>query len=175
MDQNFLNNYFKYHWKPSLSAHNFSSYAAIAEKINDDEYLLDVGCGYNPFKPLVKNVVGIDPAFDQADYQVTIEEFTTDQRFDIATCLGSINFGSKETIARQIDKMVMLLKPRARVYWRLNPGRKDHSNELCQQIEFFPWTFETLKEFADQHGFEQVNCNKETNGQVIRFYAEWKR
>jgi hypothetical protein len=93
----------------------------------------------------------------------------------VATCLGSINFGSEEVIARQIDKVVSCLKPTSRIYWRLNPGRKDHDSELCNRIPFFPWTFEKLKEFADKYGFNQSNIEYETDGKVIRLYAEWHR
>lgn len=175
MDQEFLNYYFSNHWKPSLSAHNHSSYKSIAQKISDREIVLDVGCGDNPFKKLLKNVVGIDPAFDEADYKVTIEDFETDIRFDVALCLGSINFGTQETISKQIRKIASLMKTKSRIFWRLNPGRKDHADPLCQKIEFFPWSFEKLQFFADIYGYQQINCQIDSNGKVERLYVEWIR
>ena len=151
----------------------------IAQKIAPHEQVLDVGCGQNPFRALLPNVVGIDPAFDQADVKCTIEQFQTDQLFDVATCLGSINFGSEETIRLQVAKVVSLLKPRARIYWRLNPGRKDHADPSCESIPFFPWTLEYLNELADQHGFCQENAQVESGASlgksVVRLYAEWHR
>ena len=62
--------------------------------------------------------------------------------FDVATCLGSINFGSIDVISKQIAKVVSCLKPKSRVYWRLNPGRQDHPNRFCENIDYFPWTLE---------------------------------
>jgi len=174
-DQKFLNEYFGKHWAPSVTAYKNSSYETIAGKIKDDEWLLDAGCGFNPFKKLVKNVVGIDPAMDQADYKVTIEDYTPDRQFDVATCLGSINFGDESVVSRQIEKVVSCLKPASRIYWRLNPGRKDHADPLCEKVDFFPWDFDKLRAFADQHGFKQTNCEYETDGKVIRLYAEWHR
>lgn len=175
LDRNFLNEYFRYHWKPSLSAYMSSSYENIAKLISDSEFLLDVGCGDNPFKKLVKNCYGIDPANDAADQLVSIEDFVPDRSYDVVTCLGSINFGDEEIISYQIKKVVECLAPNGRIFWRLNPGRKDHNNALCEKIPFFPWTFEKLKEFADLYNFQQLNESIDQDDRVVRLYAEWKR
>lgn len=174
MNQEKLNEYFSKHWTP-YEERTISSPIEIAKNIADDEFLLDVGCGKNPFKKFLKNVVGIDPAFNEADYKITIEEFNTDIKFDVATCLGSINFGDEEIVARQIEKVVLHLKDAARVYWRLNPGRRDHKNDFCHQIVFFPWTFEKLQLFANKYSFTQINEITEEYEGKIRLYAEWIR
>ena len=174
-DQEYLNDYFRHHWKPSVDAYNYSAYATIAAKILPHEWLLDVGCGANPFRSLVKNVVGIDPARDEADFQVTIEDFWASRKFDVATCLGSLNFGNDAVISRQIQQVVNCLKPTARIYWRLNPGRRDHASEKCQGISFYPWSHRRLQDFAALHDFHQYNEQTETNGKVVRLYAEWHR
>lgn len=174
-DLEYLNNYFRNHWKPSLSVYSASSYETIAKKINNDECLLDVGCGHNPFKSLVKNCYGIDPANSAADLQVSIEDFAPQKKYDVATCLGSINFGDEATISNQISKVVECLNDQGRIYWRLNPGRTDHSNALCKQIHFFPWTFKKLKTFANKHGFAQVNEIIDQDKNIVRLYAEWNK
>lgn len=178
-NQSLLNEYFSTKWKPNSNIHTYSGPAVIAQKISPSESVLDVGCGANPFKALLPNVVGIDPAFAEADVHCTIEQFETDQQFDVATCLGSINFGTEQTIRTQIAKVVSLLKPQARVYWRLNPGRKDHADPACEQIPFFPWTLDFLNELAAEHGFRQENAQTESGASlgkdVVRLYAEWHR
>jgi hypothetical protein len=174
-DQEYLNDYFRHHWQPSIDAYNYSAYDVIAKKILPHEWLLDVGCGANPFKGLVKNAVGIDPARDEADFRVTIEEFAASKRFDVAVCLGSLNFGNDAVISRQIQHVVNCLKPTARIYWRLNPGRRDHASEKCQGIAFYPWSHRRLQDFASLHNFHQYNEQTETNGKVVRLYAEWHR
>ena len=174
-DQSFLNFYFSQHWSPSISAHTYSGYQAIAAKIAPTESVLDVGCGTNPFKNLLANVTGIDPAFDEADIKCTIEDFHPAKLYDVALCLGSINFGDDHVIHRQVAKIVDCLKPCARIYWRLNPGRQDHSNELCRQIDFYPWSHDKLRDLAHYHGFEQTNEQTEGNDRVQRLYAEWRR
>lgn len=171
MNQLGLNNYFSTHWRGHLNIYQYSG-LSLAKKIKPDEWVLDVGCGINSFKPLIANLVGIDPAFGQADYQTTIEDFKTELRFDVAFCLGSINFGTEETIKNQIKCVTNLLNPTSRIYWRCNPGRHDHGNKECKEIVFFPWSEKLLDQFAIEFGFKLVDLKQDTNN---RIYAEWTR
>ena len=171
MKQIKLNNYFSTHWRGHLNIYQYSG-LSLVKKIQPDEWVLDVGCGINSFKPLIANLIGIDPAFGQADYQTTIEDFVTEQKFDVAFCLGSINFGDEQTIKKQIQCVINLLKPTARIYWRVNPGLKDHGNAECQLIEFFPWSEKLLKEYAEEYGFTTQNIRDDLNN---RIYCEWHR
>jgi hypothetical protein len=174
MNQLQLNEYFSKYWI-SNNFKGLTSPTRISTLIKEDEWLLDVGCGANPFKTLVKNVIGIDPAFDQADYKCTIEEFQPTRLFDVATCLGSINFGTEDIIEHQIDKVVSCLTSTSRIYWRLNPGRHDHDNKECLNIPFFPWTFEKLNIVAKKHNYIQTVEKVDEHLTRPRLYAEWHR
>lgn len=170
-DQIYLNNYFANHWGyKGVPVHTVTG-IDLANQIKDDEYVLDVGCGRNLFKGIIKNLVGIDPAFDEADIKTTIEDFQTDDMFDVALCLGSVNFGDIVTIRTQIASILKYLKPQARIYWRCNPGFHDHGNTECEQIEFFPWSKQWHVTLSTEYGFELVDFGTESN----RIYAEWKR
>jgi len=171
MMQEQLNNYFSTHWRGQFNQYSFTG-PSLAKKIHTNEWVLDVGCGVNPYKNLILNLIGIDPAFMQADVMTTIEDFKTDRRFDVALCLGSINFGTEENIKNQIKCVVNLLKPTARIYWRVNPGRKDHGNKECHDLSFFPWNKKLLEEFANEFGFKAVDIQDDLNN---RIYAEWAR
>jgi len=171
MNQQELNNYFNIHWRGHLNIYNYSG-LSLAKKIKPEEWVLDVGCGINPFKPLISNLIGIDPAFGQADFMTTIEDFKTEQRFDVAFCLGSINFGDEIIIKKQIKCVINLLNPAARIYWRVNPGRKDHGNKECQTIDFFPWSPQLLTTYAHEFGFKVVDLKHDLNN---RIYCEWSR
>jgi hypothetical protein len=171
MNQNELNNYFSIHWRGHLNTYLYSG-LSLAKKIQPHEWVLDVGCGINSFKPLIANLVGIDPAFRQADFQTTIEDFVTEQTFDVAFCLGSINFGNEKTIKNQIKCVVNLLKPTSRIYWRVNPGLQDHGNKHCQQINFFPWSKQLLIDYAEIFNYKASNVVNDINN---RIYGEWHR
>jgi hypothetical protein len=166
-----LNNYFATTWRSNLDQYKYSGFALI-DKIQPEEIVIDVGCGFNEFRDHIPNLIGIDPANPMADYRLGIEGFQTAERFDVAFCLGSINFGSEATILNQINHVVRLLKPAARIYWRCNPGHADHGNEACKEIDFYPWTIEKHAELAEQFGFRLAVACWDTGD---RIYAEWHR
>lgn len=173
-NQNLLNEYFSKHWHTKTPSFVYSGFA-ILDKISPNDKVIDIGCGDNLFKDKIKNLIGIDPANDAADVITTIEDFTPQTKFDVALCLGSINFGDEYIIANQIEKINSLLEHKAKVFWRLNPGRHDHPDQMCNEIDFFPWTFEKLEQFAKQYGFKQINCHEDHNESQMRLYAEWVR
>ena len=171
MNQLTLDKYFSTHWHSNIDQYEYSGWA-LCKKIRLGESVLDVGCGPNPFKARIANLTGIDPAFDSADVKCTIEEFKSNIQFNVAFCLGSINFGSEETILRQIEHVVNVLTPHARIYWRCNPGRQDHGNEHCHEIDFFLWTPELLSPYARQFGVRVADLQQDSNN---RIYCEWVR
>lgn len=171
MNQQELNNYFGHIWKSDLSKYFYSGWKLV-HCIQEHETVLDVGCGFNEFKPFIPNLIGIDPANNCADFKVSIEEFTYTSKFDVAFCLGSINFGSEETILKQISCVIDHLKSNSRIYWRCNPGNADHGNSECNSINFYPWTISKHLEFATYFGFD-LNEAVWDNGN--RIYAEWIR
>jgi len=163
-----LTKYFATKWKSNLDQYQYSGWALV-DKIQPGESVIDVGCGYNEFRGRIPNLVGIDPANAQADYRISVEGFQSAEKFDVAFCLGSINFGDEETILNQINHVVRLLKPISRIYWRCNPGVADHGNEECKSIDFYPWTIEKHVEFADLFKFRLITACWDNN----RIYAEW--
>jgi hypothetical protein len=170
MKQDDLNKYFSTIWTSNLDQYQYSGWA-IADKIRSNELVLDVGCGFNEFKSRILNLVGIDPANNRADYKVSIEEFNATNYFDVALCLGSINFGDEANILNQIRCVVACLKPQARIYWRCNSGYADHGNEECKDIEFYPWSIDEHVKLSELFGFRLMTCCWDGN----RIYAEWSR
>jgi hypothetical protein len=178
VDQQYLNNYFANVWGSkqrgrTLDQYEFSGWELIG-KVRAGERVIDVGCGDNPFRDRIANLVGVDPAFDQADYKMTIEQFAAQhyaQKFNVAFCLGSINFGDVYDIERQISMVISLLRERdSRIYWRCNPGQKDHGNAECEAINFYPWSFEEHIRLAEKFNYQIVELEWDTNN---RIYAEW--
>ncbi len=171
MIQQHLNEYFANKWQSNLKQYKYSGWALV-DKIQTNEAVIDVGCGFNEFQGHIPNLIGIDPANARADYRLSIEGFQSVSKFDVAFCLGSINFGNEDNILNQIGHVVRLLKPQARIYWRCNPGLADHNNEECKLIDFYPWTIAKHAELAEQFGFRLAVAKWDTSN---RIYAEWHR
>lgn len=171
-NQDYLNFYFSKVWSGKMDQYQYSGWALL-NKVQPGERVLDVGCGDNLFKDKLPDLLGIDPANSKADQLVTIENFVPDYKFDVAFCLGSINFGNDEVILRQIRKVISCLNSKnARIYWRCNPGQQDHNNSECKEIDFYPWSFEKLEYYAKYFEFEVVEMCWDTNN---RIYSEWKK
>jgi hypothetical protein len=170
INQEQLNNYFGTVWRNQnirIDEFNLAGYT-LADKIQEGESVIDVGCGINPFRGRIPNLVGIDPAFPEADFQLSLEDFLKRgivQRFNVAFCLGSINFGTQEDIEHQISLLVRILKTRdTRIYWRCDPVQTDN------EITYYEWTFDEHVRLARLFNYEirDMECDDRN-----RIYAEW--
>ena len=147
----------------SLTLWQHSGYTLI-KKISPDENVIDIGCGRNLFKSFLPNLIGIDPATDEADYKIPFLEFDTDQKFDVALCLGSVQFGTLDNIKKHLYKINSLLTPNGRIYWRCNGNTQTPD-------WFFKWTFELHQELSTEFGYTL----NEYKWDYYRIYAEWIR
>ena len=127
-------------WAPSKFTTVNYQYTGIelSKEISDNEWVLDIGCGINPFKNLVKNLVGIDPIMYQdslVDVITTIEDFDTTQKFDVFFCLGSLNPISKPMLYYQLKKIKSLANDKYRIYVRAFSWEHGiWSNKLIDEI-----------------------------------------
>tara|TARA_R110000822_G_scaffold140325_8_gene278048 strand:+ start:653 stop:1171 length:519 start_codon:yes stop_codon:yes gene_type:complete len=134
--------------------------------------ILDVGCGYNLFKDHYGDLLyGIDPANPAADEMVTIEALEVVKKYDIALCLGSLNFGDEFTILSQINKVVQCIKTGGTIYWRQNPGQRDRPFKGNEDIDFFPWSFLNNCTLSDQVGCKVIELKWDND----RIYAVWEK
>ena len=170
-DQQKLDAYFSTVWNGRIEDRSLSGVSLINE-VKDHERVLDVGCGFNFFKGKIKHLVGIDPANSAADVMTTIENFKSPELFDVAFCLGSVNFGEAEDVRRDLDCVIRNLKPNSRIYWRCNPGVHDHGNHEFDEIQVFPWTIELQYQFAKEFGYSIKKICWESGN---RIYSEWFR
>ena len=111
LDKKYLNRFFGEIWKPTTEVYQYSGWGLV-EEINkaNPKAVLDFGCGYNPFKGRIKNLVGIDPYNNCADYMVDILEFKVEpESFDHIIVFGSLNFNSREEIEERFTRLVSVL------------------------------------------------------------------
>ena len=137
-------------WKPKTEKYNWTGYR-IAEEIcrANPKRVLDVGCGYNPFKGRIPNLIGIDPYNNCADFQVDILDYHVEPAsFDHVIALGSINFNSRADIELRFAATINLLAPNGHLWMRCNPGL---SHKNGPWVEIFPWSFDVAYELAKKY------------------------
>lgn len=76
LSERYTHRFFSEIWRPRTGEYDHSGWALVEEvnKLNPEK-VLDVGCGYHPFKDRIHNIVGIDPYNDAADYEVDILDY----------------------------------------------------------------------------------------------------
>jgi cyclopropane fatty-acyl-phospholipid synthase-like methyltransferase len=144
----------------------------LAEEVNklNPKNVLDVGCGYHPFKGRIQNLIGIDPYNNCADYEVDILDYKVKPAsHDHIIALGSINFNSKADIEARFSHCVNLLETGGRFYLRANPGV---THKTGPYVDIFPWTFEIVNEFAEKYNLKLETFKQDANSRLYFVYTK---
>jgi hypothetical protein len=150
LDRQYLMRFFGEIWKPRTDSFSHTGWQ-LADEINRQNFksVLDVGCGYHPYKGRINNIVGIDPFNNCADYQVDILEYNVrPSSHDCIMALGSINFNSRDEIEKRFGHCVDLLETGGRFYLRANPGIVHKTGPY---VDVFPWSFGVVKELEEKY------------------------
>ena len=167
IDRAVLKNYFSRVWQPETKKFKYSGLAIIDEvnAMNPDN-VIDIGCGYNEFKGKIKNLIGIDPYNDRADIDVHTLDYKPDVQFDVAICLGSINFGSSDKILAELENVVSIVKSGGMLYFRVNPGIQ-HDKPAAKWINFYDWDPVFISNAAQYLNCDVLTLRQDDNN---RFY-----
>lgn len=160
LSERYTHRFFSEIWRPRTSDYDYSGWALVDEvnKLNPAA-VLDVGCGYHPFKGRIQNLIGIDPYNDQADYEVDILDYKVrPESYDVIIALGSINFNSKADIEERFGHCVNLLKKGGKFFLRANPGIPHKAGPW---VDIFPWSFEIVNEFAEKFNLKLDTFKRE--------------
>jgi hypothetical protein len=139
IDDAVLRRYFSTVWQPQTKKYKYSG-LSIVDEVNSmcPRAVIDVGCGYNEFKGKIHNLIGIDPWNHRADIQTSVVNFIPEEKYDVAICLGSINFGSTDKIVNEMTAVTNLLGEGGLMYFRVNPGEQ-HAAPESKWINFYDW------------------------------------
>jgi len=147
-----MESYFSGIWQDQNFEHLEYSGYQLVDYVNAQEpsSVIDVGCGYNRFKGKIDRLIGIDPYNPAADVKSSIEDYRG-VAFDIALCLGSINFGD---VDYQLERLHVLWRKEA--IFRVNPGIP-HDWTDYGDIEWYPWTPKKIHEVAERFNYN-IKC-----------------
>jgi len=170
LGERYILRFFSEIWKPRTGDYEHTGWE-LAEEINklNPERVLDVGCGYHPFKGRIHNLVGIDPYNNCADYEVDILEYRVKHQYDVIMALGSINFNSQDEIEARFGHCVNLLKQGGKFFLRANPGI---THKTGPYVEIFPWTFEVVNDFAEKYNLRLETFKKDANDRLYFVYQK---
>jgi len=168
LSERYIHRFFSEIWKPRTNDYDYTGWQ-LADEINqlNPRSVLDVGCGYHPFKGRINNIVGIDPYNNCADYMVDILDYVGTH--DVVIALGSINFNSKNEIEARFKKCVELLEIGGKFYLRANPGVPHKTGPY---VDIFPWTFEVVKEFAEKYNLKLETFKRDANDRLYFVYTK---
>lgn len=170
LSERYIDRFFREIWKPRTGDYDYTGWA-LADRIAEQnpQNVLDVGCGYHPFKGRIPNLVGIDPYNNCADYQVDILEYRVKHRHDHIIALGSINFNSQDEIEARFSHCVNLLETGGYFYLRANPGIPHRTGPY---VDIFPWSFEIVNEFADKYCLKLLEFKRDSNERLYFSYQK---
>ena len=171
LSERYILRFFGEIWKPRTGDYEHTGWE-LADEINrlNPERVLDVGCGYHPFKGRIQNLIGIDPYNNCADYEVDILDYKVKpESHDVIIALGSINFNSRDEIESRFAHCVNLLRAGGRFYLRANPGIPHRTGPY---VEIFPWTFEVANEFAERYNLHLDTFKKDANDRLYFVYTK---
>jgi hypothetical protein len=160
LSERYINRFFGEIWKPRTGDYDYTGWQ-LAEEVNklNPRSVLDVGCGYHPYKGRIQNIVGIDPYNNCADYMVDILDYKVKPgSHDVIIALGSINFNSRDEIEQRFGRCVELLANGGRFYLRANPGIPHKTGPY---VDIFPWSFEIVNEFAEKYNLKLLEFKKD--------------
>jgi len=171
LSERYTHRFFAEIWKPRTGDYEHTGWSLVDE-INalDPESVLDVGCGYHPFKGRIQNLVGIDPYNDCADYEVDILDYKIKpESHDVIIALGSINFNSRDDIEQRFSHCVSILKPGGSFFLRANPGIPHKAGPY---VDIFPWSFEVVNEFAEKYNLRLETFKRDANDRLYFVYTK---
>jgi hypothetical protein len=171
LSERYIFRFFSEVWQPRTGDYTRTGWT-LADEVNklNPEKVLDVGCGYHPFKGRIQNIIGIDPYNNQADYEVDILDYkVTPETYDVILALGSINFNSKDEIESRFEHCVNLLKKNGKFYLRANPGIPHKTGPY---VDIFPWSFEVVNEFAEKYNLKLDTFKKDNNDRIYFVYTK---
>jgi hypothetical protein len=129
-------------WQTPLGEFEHSGYALVDEvRALAPRFVVDVGCGYNLFKGKIPNLIGIDLANPAADLVCDLLDAPIRPgSIDVVLALGSINYGDRGLIERQLRCVAGWLSGSGRLIMRANPGMATGPG-----LEFFGWSEELIE------------------------------
>ena len=139
----------------------------VIDGIKYAKSVIDIGCGFNPYKKYNHNLIGVDIVNENADVICDILDFPNDENaFDLAICYGILHFNSYDWIRERLEWVVENTTDDAKILIKVNPSRKEDQAEALRSsdvIWFDKWNRGLADHFADIYNLEIWNWREWRN------------
>lgn len=127
------------------------------EKDGEDVIVLDIGCGKNPFKNRIKNVIGVEPGnWGNPDLNLNCTEAFSlfrENSIDWILSIGVLHHSNTEEIHEMVEQMKAMVKPNGKIACLCKPV--DGYPKLDKDgPQIYPWTYETCDALTDAHNLK---------------------
>lgn len=153
----------------------------VVDRIVNAKSVIDVGCGFNPYKKFNYNLTGVDIVNEQADAVCDILDYDTmGLKYDVAICYGILHFNSYDWIRERLEWVVNNTKDDGEILIKVNPSRReDQAEELrtSDVVWFNRWNHGLAQHFADIYKLEVWNWREWRNPQdnSLRLKFDYKK
>ena len=161
IDQKAQDYFYRNIWQSNIHLFKHSG-ENLVDEINKlkPKLVIDAGCALNFFKGKIKNLVGYDPVFEEADFICGhFDAPFKPECADVILALGSINWGDHDDIANMLIKVKSWLKPGGRLYMRGAPG----GYKSDRGLQWFQWGMKEIHYYARLMDFNVHRCEIEYN------------
>jgi len=139
----------------------------VVSVIENANNVIDLGCGFNPYKPFCENLIGVDIVNEKADWIGDILDYDTKgMKYDVAIAYGILHFNNYDWIRERLEWVVNNIKDGGEILIKVNPSKKeDQAPELRSSdvIWFDKWNHGLVEHFADIYNLEIWNWREWKN------------
>jgi hypothetical protein len=91
------------------------------------------------------------------------------ESFDHIIVFGSLNFNSRDDIESRFRRLVEILAPGGKMYFRANPGILWPASPY---VDIFPWNFEFAHELSKTYNLRLETFKKDNNNRLYFVYKK---
>jgi len=134
----------------------------ILTESGENALVLDVGCGINPFKGKIKNLIGVEPGtWGNADIQTDLNgahKLFQKEQFDWVLAIGILHHHDELTIHKMVEQLKDLIKPNGYIACLCKPHNdipelQDHP-DFGAPAYLYPWFNETTDILTQEHNLK---------------------
>jgi len=153
----------------------------VVKIIAEADSVIDVGCGFNPYKKFHQNLIGIDIVNTKADWVGDILDWPAwERKYDVAICYGVLHFNSYDWIRKRLEWVLEHTAPNAQILMKVNPTPKEDQGESLRSSEviwFDKWNKGLADHFAQMYNLEVWNWREWKNpaDNSIRYKFDYRK